>query len=65
MCEPTTPIDELVRLKHSIYALAEPAERGSFAEENRINAADGVIARLDWAIRQLKAAGEGEKNMGA
>lgn len=65
MCEPTKPIDKLESLKFSVAALTEMYPRGSFDRENAKNAARGIEAQIDWVIRQLKAAGEGTKNMGA
>ena len=65
MCEALSPIDELERLKWSVAALAELDSRpGSYAKENKANAALGIERRIDWVINTLKAAGEGKKNMG-
>jgi hypothetical protein len=66
MCEPLVPIDELRNLKWSIASLAELDNTpGSFALENKRNAARGIETRIDWIIRTLEAAGEGQKNCGA
>ncbi len=65
MCEPLLPIDELKNLKWAISSLHDLHEKGSTEREIFINAAHGIESRLDWVIRQLKAAKEGEKNMGA
>ena len=62
MSEPLLPIVELENLKWAVAALAELDDRpGSYAQENRANAVRGIQLRLDWVLRNLKAAGEGRK----
>ena len=66
MCEPLAPIDELKSLKFAIASLAKYGhEPGSYEKENAKNIGAGIECRLDWVIRQLAAANEGQKNMGA
>ncbi len=64
MAEALFPLDELEALKFSVAALAENHADGSYKQEMARNACRGIQSRLDWCIRQLKAAGEGERNMG-
>ena len=66
MCDPTLPIDELKELRFSISALSRIGhQKGSYDREISIMAGRGIEARINWIIRQLEAAGEGKKNMGA
>jgi len=65
MCVTLVPIQELENLKWAVVALAQLENTpGSYATENKANAARGIRERIDWIIRTLKAAGEGERNCG-
>jgi hypothetical protein len=65
MCEVLVPLDELKALRWSIAALARGNRTpGSYDAENALNAARGIETRLDWVIRTLEKAGEGQRNMG-
>jgi hypothetical protein len=65
MCKQLLPIDELENIKWAVWAVAQLAalddRPGNYAQENRANAVRGIQLRLDWIIRNLKAAGEGKK----
>jgi len=53
MCEPTSVLKELERLKLQILGLDTNQKLG-FLTQN------GILSRLDLCINQLKAAGEGD-----
>ena len=65
MCGQKKPINELKELKFAVVALVAMYPKGSYDRENADNAARGICERIDWVIRQLIAANEGNKNMGA
>ena len=64
MSEPTLPIDALNDLRWAVRSLVYLQQQGSSEREIMDNATRGIESRIDWVIRQLKAADEGKRNMG-
>lgn len=59
MCDPTTPIDVLKRLRFRVESFASQHETGSDKHVLALMAGKGIRADIEWCIAWLEQYGEG------